>query len=162
MFSVGMSYQDIRAHVREMYHLNVSNGTLNSITDKLLPELKEWQQRSLETVYPIVWLDATHYKVKDNGRVVSKAVYTLLGLYLSESEGANYWLSVLTDLHNRGVKDISIACIDRVVGFLEAISTIYPDTEIQLCIIHQIRNSVKYETQLNTLRLNTKRRLYQI
>lgn len=160
MFSVGMSYQDIRAHVQEMYALHVSNGTLNAITDKLLPELKEWQQRPLESVYPIVWLDAIHYKVKDNGRYVSKAVYTLLGLtiegkkellglYLSESEGANYWLSVLTDLHNRGVNDILIACVDGLVGFPEAIQSIYPNTEIQLCIIHQIRNSMKYVASKN-------------
>ena len=160
MFSIGMSYQDIRSHVQEMYDLNVSNGALNAITDKLIPELKEWQQRPLEAVYPVVWLDAIHYKVKDNGRVVSKAVYTLLGLnlegkkellglYLSESEGSNYWLSVLTDLHNRGVKDILIACIDGLVGFPEAISTIYPETEIQLCIIHQIRNSAKYVASKN-------------
>jgi len=160
MFSVGMSYQDIRSHIQEMYRLHMSNGTLNAITDKLLPELKAWQQRPLEAVYPIVWLDAIHYKVKDNGRFVSKAVYTLLGLtiegkkellglYLSESEGANYWLSVLTDLHNRGVNDILIACVDGLVGFPEAIQTIYPDTEIQLCVIHQIRNSMKYVASKN-------------
>lgn len=105
---------------------------------KLLPELKEWQSRSLDAVYPFIWLDAIHYKIKDNSRYVSKAVYTilglnvegkkeLLGLYLSESEGANYWLSVLTDLHNRGVKDILIACIDGLTGFPEAINTIYPE-----------------------------------
>ena len=160
MFSSGMSYQDIRDHIKDMYDMDLSNGTLNAITDKLIPELKEWQQRPLEAVYPVVWLDAIHYKVKDNGRYVNKAVYTLLGLtleghkellglYLSESEGANYWLSVLTDLHNRGVKDILIACIDGLIGFPEAIKTIYPETEVQLCIIHQIRNSMKYVASKN-------------
>ena len=160
MFSAGLSYQDIRMHIQDMYDMELSNGTLNAVTDKLIPELKEWQQRPLEKVYPVVWLDAIHFKVKDNGRFVSKAVYTLLGLtlegrkellglYLSESEGANYWLSVLTDLHNRGVEDILIACIDGLVGFPDAIKTIFPETEIQLCIIHQIRNSMKYVASKN-------------
>jgi len=155
MFSLGMSYRDIRGHVEDMYGIDVSEATITSITDRLIPELKEWQQRPLDTLYPFVWLDAIHYKVKDDGRYVSKAIYTilglniegkkeLLGLYLSESEGANYWLSVLTDLHNRGVQDILIACVDGLTGFPEAIATIYPDTEIQQCVIHQIRNSIKY------------------
>lgn len=160
MFALGMSYQNIRDHVQDMYGMNVSDGTLNTITDKLLPELKSWQERPLEAVYPIVWLDAIHYKVRDNGRYVNKAVYSilavnlegrkeLLGLYLSESEGARYWLSVLTDLHNRGVKDILIACVDGLSGFPEAIESIFPDTEVQLCVIHQIRNSLKYVASKN-------------
>ncbi|EEV22433.1 transposase, Mutator family, partial [Enhydrobacter aerosaccus SK60] len=117
--------------------------------------LKAWQSRPLDSVYPFVWLDAIHYKVKDEGRYVNKAVYTLLalntegrkeliGLYCSESEGANYWLSVLTDLHNRGVQDILIACVDGLKGFPEAIQAIFPNTEVQLCVIHQIRNSIRY------------------
>ena len=128
---------------------------LNAVTDKLLPELQAWRERELEAVYPIVWLDAIHYHIKENGRYVSKAVYTLLGLtiegkkellglYLSDQEGAHHWLSVLTDLQNRGVKDILIACVDGLKGFPEAISTIYPETEIQHCVIHQIRHSLKY------------------
>ena len=155
MFSLGMSYRDIRGHVEEMYGIDVSEATISSITDRLIPELKEWQQRPLDALYPFVWLDAIHYKIKEDGRYVSKAIYTilglniegkkeLLGLYLSESEGANYWLSVLTDLHNRGVEDILIACVDGLTGFPEAIATIYPDTEVQQCVIHQIRNSMKY------------------
>lgn len=155
MFSLGMSYRDLRGHVEDMYGIDVSEATITGITDRLIPELKEWQQRPLDTLYPFVWLDAIHYKVKDDGRYVSKAIYTilglsvegkkeLLGLYLSESEGANYWLSVLTDLHNRGVQDILIACVDGLTGFPEAIATIYPDTEVQQCVIHQIRNSIKY------------------
>ena len=160
MFAQGMSYQAIRDHVQEMYDINVPNGTLNAITDKLIPELKAWQERDLEPIYPIVWLDAIHYKIKDNGRFVMKAVYTilgvnlegkkeLLGIYLSDNEGAKHWLNVLTHLQNRGVKDILIACVDGLTGFPEAIETIYPKTEIQLCIVHQIRNSMKYVASKN-------------
>ncbi len=160
MFALGMSYNDMRQHVDEMYGLEVSQATISSITDRLIPEMKEWQQRPLDEVYSFVWLDAIHYKIKDNGRYVSKAVYSilglniegkkeLLGLYISESEGANYWLSILTDLHNRGVKDILIACVDGLTGFPEAIATIYPETEVQLCVIHQIRNSMKYVASKN-------------
>ena len=155
MFALGMSYRDIRGHVQDMYGLEVSEAVISGVTDRLIPELKSWQQRPLEAIYPIVWLDAIHYKVREDGRYVSKAVYTLLGLniegrkellglYLSESEGANYWLSVLTDLHNRGVEDILIACVDGLTGFPEAIASIYPDTEVQQCVIHQIRTSMKY------------------
>lgn len=160
LFALGNSYQDIRSHIVDMYDINVSNGTINAVTDKLLPELQAWRERDLETIYPIVWLDAIHYKVRENGRYVSKAVYTilglniegkkeLLGLYLSDQEGAHHWLSVLTDLNNRGVKDILIACVDGLKGFPEAIETIYPNTEIQHCIIHQIRNSMKYVASKN-------------
>ncbi|ASK67417.1 MULTISPECIES: IS256-like element ISSod5 family transposase [Shewanella] len=155
LFSLGTSYQDIRAHIEDMYGMSVSNGTVNAITDKLLPELQAWRERELEPLYPVIWLDAIHYKIKENGRFISKAVYTilalnvegkkeLLGLYLSDNEGAHHWLSVLTDLYNRGVKDILIACVDGLKGFPEAIETIYPQTEVQLCVIHQIRNSMKY------------------
>jgi len=160
LFSLGTSYQDIRMHIEDLYGIHVSNGTINAVTDKLLPELQAWRERPLEAVYPIVWLDAIHYKIKENGRFISKAVYTilglnidgkkeLLGLYLSESEGAHHWLSVLTDLHNRGVQDILIACVDGLKGFPEAIESIYPKTEVQHCIIHQIRNSMKYVASKN-------------
>ena len=160
LFALGNSYQDVRSHIAEMYDISLSNGTLNAVTDKLLPELQAWRERDLETIYPIVWLDAIHYKIKENGRYISKAIYTilgltvegkkeLLGLYLSDHEGAHHWLSVLTDLHNRGVKDILIACVDGLKGFPEAIESIYPNTEIQHCIIHQIRNSLKYVASKN-------------
>lgn len=160
LFALGTSYRDIRLHIEELYGIEVSEATISAVTEQLLPELKAWQSRSLDAVYPFIWLDAIHYKIKDNGRYVSKAVYTilglniegkkeLLGLYLSESEGANYWLSILTDLHNRGVKDILIASVDGLTGFPEAIATIYPDTEVQLCIVHQIRNSMKYVASKN-------------
>lgn len=144
LFALGTSYEDIRGHIEDLYGIHVSNGTLNAVTDKLLPELQALRERDLEAVYPIVWLDAIHYKIREAGRYISKAVYTilglniegkkeLLGLYLSDAEGAHYWLSVLTDLHNRGVKDILIACIDGLKGFPEAIESLYPNTEIQHC-----------------------------
>jgi transposase-like protein len=160
LFALGTSYQDIRSHIADIYGIALSVGAINAVTDKLLPELQAWRERELEAIYSIVWLDAIHYKIKENGRYVSKAIYTilglnidgkkeLLGLYLSDQEGAHHWLSVLTDLHNRGVKDILIACVDGLKGFPEAIETIYPETEIQHCIIHQIRNSLKYVASKN-------------
>lgn len=160
LFALGNSYQDIRTHIADIYGMSLSNGTINAVTDKLLPELQAWRERDLEAIYPIVWLDAIHYKIKENGRYVSKAIYTilgltiegkkeLLGLYLSDQEGAHHWLSVLTDLYNRGVKDILITCVDGLKGFPEAIESIYPNTEIQHCVIHQIRNSMKYVASKN-------------
>lgn len=155
LFALGNSYSDIRTHIADLYGMSLSNGTINAVTDKLLPELQAWRERDLAPIYPIVWLDAIHYKVRENGRYVSKAIYTilaldiegrkeLLGLYLSDQEGAHHWLSVMTDLYNRGVQDILIACVDGLKGFPEAIDSIYPNTEIQHCIIHQIRHSMKY------------------
>ncbi len=160
LFSHGMSYRDMQYHIQDLYGIEVSTGALTAITDQLLPELKEWQERPLESVYPIIWMDAVHYKIKEDGRYIGKAIYTLLGLtmegkkellglYLSENEGANYWLSVLTDIQNRGVSDILIACVDGLTGFPEAIASLYPQTEVQLCIIHQIRNSMKYVASKN-------------
>lgn len=160
LFGLGMSYADIASHVAELYGLEISHALISSVTDKLIPELKQWQQRPLDSHYPFVWLDAIHYKVKQDGRYDSKAVYTvlglnmagkkeILGLYLSESEGANFWLSVLTDLRNRGLEDILIASVDGLTGFPEAINSIYPNTEVQLCVIHQIRNSMKYVASKN-------------
>jgi transposase-like protein len=160
LFALGTSYQDIRSHIADLYGISVSNGTINTVTDRLIPELQAWRERDLEAIYPILWLDAIHYKIKENGRYISKAVYTilglniegkkeLLGLYLSDQEGAHHWLSVLTDLHNRGVEEILIACVDGLKGFPEAIETIYPNTEVQHCVIHQIRNSIKYVASKN-------------
>ena len=160
LFSHGMSYRDIQYHLQDLYGVEISTGAMTAITDALVPALNEWRQRPLDKLYPIVWLDAVHYKVKDDGRYVGKAIYTLLGLtleghkeilgiYLSDNEGASHWLSVLTDLQNRGVEDILIACIDGLTGFPEAIASIYPKTEVQLCIIHQIRNSMKYVASKN-------------
>lgn len=155
LYGKGLSYTDICEHLEELYGLTVSPATLTAITDRVLEDVKQWQNRTLESVYPLVWLDAIHYKVRENGAILTKAVYCviglnrdgvkdLLGLYIGQQESARFWLSVLTDLQNRGVKDICIACIDNLKGFAEAIESIFPYTEVQLCIIHQIRNSTKY------------------
>ena len=155
MYSLGLSYADISKHIEDMYQIELSKGTINNITDKIITKVKEWQNRPLEPIYTFVWLDAIHYKIKDGGKYETKAVYTILGmdkdgkkdvlgLYIGESEGANFWLGVLTKLQNRGVKDILIASVDGLNGFPEAIKTIFPKTEVQLCIVHQIRNSLRY------------------
>jgi len=160
LYGLGMSYRDISSHVEEIYGIEISKSSITAITDKILPKIKEWQNRPLDEIYPIIFLDAMHFKCTEGGTVISKAFYTVLGinqegkkdvlgLYLSESEGANFWLSVLTDLQNRGVKDILISCIDGLKGFPEAINSIFPKTEIQLCVIHQIRNSLKYIASKN-------------
>jgi len=157
LYGRGMSYSDICKHLEELYGLTVSPATLSTITDSIIEEVKTWQNRPLESVYPFVWLDAIHYKVKEDGAIKTKAVYCLLGvnregikdllgLYISENEGARFWLNVLADIQNRGVKDILIACIDNLKGFAEAIETIFPKTEVQLCVVHQIRNSTRYVT----------------
>ena len=155
MYAKGMSYGDIQDHLEDLYGLEMSKGKLSAITDLVKPELDAWRQRELESVYPIVWMDCIHYKIREDGRTVSRAIYCilgidcqgnkdLLGLYTSENEGAKFWLQVLTDLKNRGVEDILIACIDNLTGFVQAIGSIFPKTEVQLCIVHQIRNSLKY------------------
>ena len=155
MYALGMSYRDISSHLEDIYQVAISTATISTITDKIIVKVKEWQARPLESLYPFVWLDAIHYKVKDGGKYISKAVYTILGvrldgkkeilgLYLSENEGANFWLSVLTDLQARGIEDILIASVDGLKGFPEAINAIYPQTEVQLCVVHQIRNSIRY------------------
>lgn len=155
MYGLGMSYRDISKHVQDMYGMALSPSVLKDITDRILPKVTAWRNRSLDEVYPIVWLDAMHFKVHDDHRVVKKAVYNImavnctghkeiLGVYVSETEGANFWLQVLTDLHERGVKDLLIVCTDNLKGFSEAIATIYPDAEIQKCIVHQIRNTLRY------------------
>ncbi|MDR3694299.1 IS256 family transposase [Mucilaginibacter sp.] len=155
MYGIGMSLRDISNHIKEMYDMDISHDTLSSITERVMPLIKEWQSRPLDELYCIVWMDAIHYKVKEQGKAKSRAVYNilginkegykdLLGVYVSENEGANFWLSVLTDLNNRGIKDILIACIDNLTGFEQAITSIFTKTEVQSCIVHQIRNSLKY------------------
>jgi len=155
MYGLGMSFRDISSHIKDMYDTDISASTLSSITDKVIPLVKEWQARPLDSLYCMVWLDAMHYKVKEDGRVTTRCVYNILGIttegrkevlgmYISESEGANFWLSVLTDLQNRGVEDMLIASIDNLKGFAEAIATVFPKTDIQSCVVHQIRNSLKY------------------
>ncbi|RDI39073.1 IS256 family transposase [Aquicella lusitana] len=155
LYAISMSYESITEHLQEMYGLEISPAKISQITDKLLPVITEWRSRPLDAVYPIVFLDAMHFKVREEGKVVSKAIYSILGInkdgrkeiigiYLSESEGARFWLGVLNDLRTRGVDDILIASIDGLKGFPEAIAEVYPRAEIQLCVVHQIRNSLKY------------------
>ena len=160
MYGLGMSLRDISAHIEDMYDTKVSHTVIGEITERIVPKVKEWQSRPLEALYCIVWLDCMHYKVKVDGKVESRALYNILGInkegkkeiigmYISESEGAKFWLSVLTNLQNRGLKDILIACIDNLNGFSEAIASIFPKAEIQSCIVHQIRNSLKYVASKN-------------
>ena len=155
MYGHGMSFRDMSSHLKDIYDMDISHDTLSGITDRVIPRVKEWQSRPLDPLWCIVWLDAMHYKVREDGRTVSKAVYNILGInreghkevlgaYVSESEGANFWLGVLTDLQQRGVRDVLIACIDNLTGFSEAIVSIFPGAEVQSCIVHQIRNSLKY------------------
>jgi transposase-like protein len=155
MYAKGMTTRDIQSHVQEFYGLDVSASLISQITDKIIDLAKQWHNRPLENIYPIVFFDAIHYKVTNDGKVTNKAAYTclslnidgrkdLLGLWVSEAEGANFWLSVLTELKNRGVEKILIACVDGLKGFPEAINTVFPKTEIQQCIIHLIRNTLKY------------------
>lgn len=155
LFALGNSYSQIADHIEDMYGVHFSKPAITAITDKLIPKLEEWKKRPLDSIYPFVYLDAIHYKVRDEGHYVSKAFYTvlgvnlegkkeILGLYLNESEGAKFWLQVLTDLQNRGIQDILIASVDGLKGFPEAINAVFPNTEVQLCIVHQIRNSLKY------------------
>lgn len=155
LYGYGTSYHDIRAHLRDMYGVEVSDGTINKITDRVIPAIREWQSRPLEEVYAIIWMDAIHFKIREDGKVITKAVYTvlgvnlkgykeILGLYVGDNESARFWLQVLTDLSERGIKDILIASIDNLKGFGDAIENIFPNTDVQLCIVHQIRNTLKY------------------
>jgi putative transposase len=155
LYGLGMSYSDIQLHLNQMYGITVSDGTINAITDRIIPAIREWQSRPLERLYAIVWMDAIHFKIREDGKVITKAVYSILGvnmkgqkevlgLYLGHNESAAFWLQVLSDLSQRGVEDILIASIDNLRGFADAIENIFPKTEVQLCIIHQVRNSIKY------------------
>ena len=155
MYAKGMSTRDIEDQMRNIYGIDISPGMVSKITDKILPQVAEWQSRPLDRIYPIVFLDAIHFKVRKDNRIVNKAAYSvlginmdgqkdILGIWIGENESASFWLGVCNDLKNRGVEDIFIACKDGLSGFSEAISTVFPQTEIQLCVIHQIRNSMKY------------------
>jgi len=156
MYAKGMTTKDISEHLSDLYlGADVSASFISQVTDKILPLAKEWQSRQLDRVYPIVFFDAIHYKVRHEGKVVSKAVYValainlegrreVLGFYVGHNESAKFWMQVFTDIQNRGVQDILITAVDGLKGLPEALKTIFPKTEIQLCIIHQIRNSLKY------------------
>ena len=155
MYAKGMTIGDIEAHIQDIYGLSVSATTVSRITDKILPVAKEWQQRPLESIYAVVFLDAIHYHVRSEGQIVKKAVYIaigldldgrkdVLGMWVGENESAKFWATVLNGLRNRGVEDIFIACTDNLTGFDTAIHAVFPETEIQNCMIHQLRNSSKY------------------
>ncbi len=155
LYSHGMTTREMQGHLQEIYQVEVSPALISKVTDAVLDEVRQWQNRPLEAVYPVVYLDAIHLKIRTSGRVTTRAVYLalginlegnkeLLGLWLGESEGAKFWLNILNELQNRGVKDILIAAVDGLKGFPEAIESIYPKTEIQLCIVHLIRNSLRY------------------
>jgi transposase-like protein len=155
LYSQGTSTRDIERTMQEMYGIEVDATGVSRITDKLMPVIRAWQDRPLESVYAMVMLDAIHYKVRDEGAVVKKAVYIaigtnldgqkdVLGLWIGASEGAKYWMGVLAGLKNRGVRDILIASMDGLTGFSEAVSAVFPKTDVQRCIIHQIRSSIKF------------------
>jgi len=155
MYAKGMTTKDIESHIQEFYGLDCSDSTISRVTDKILPVVKEWQSRPLEDLYPIVFMDAIHFHVRSDGRVIKKAVYIaigitlegrkeVLGMWIGENESAKFWLSVMNEIKNRGVQDILIICVDGLTGFSNAIEAVYPKAEIQQCIIHQIRNSTKF------------------
>src|ERR1700761_6214395 len=155
MYAKGMSVRDIQSHVLELYGTELSPTLISNITEKVMEEATEWQARPLQNTYAAVFFDAIHYKVKECGKVVSKASYTclgidlegrkdVLGIWIGEAEGAKFWLRVCTELQNRGVKDILIACIDGLKGLPDAIKAVFPEVGVQLCIVHMIRNSCKF------------------
>ena len=155
LYAKGMSTRDIQAEVEDLYGITLSPSMISKITDKVIATATEWQNRMLDEIYPIVYLDAMYFKVRSNGKIVNKAVYIclgytlegykdILGIWVDEAEGAKFWLSICNDLKNRGVKKILIACMDGLKGFPQAIKTVFPTVDIQTCIVHQIRNSIKY------------------
>jgi putative transposase len=155
MYAKGMSTRDIQAHYNDIYGVNLSPTLVSNITDRILPQVQQWQNRPLQQVYAVVFMDAIHYKVRQDNAIVSKAAYMVigidleghkdvLGMWVGENESAKFWLGVLSDLKSRGVKDILINCVDNLNGFSEAIAAVYPQTDVQKCIVHQIRNSLKH------------------
>jgi len=160
LYAKGLTTRDIKEHLEQLYGLEVSPTFISNITERLREYVIEWQSRALESLYAIVYFDAIFYKIREDSKVITKAAYTclgidqngqkeLLGIWVDQAEGANFWLSVLTDLKNRGVQDILIACVDGLKGFPDAIQTVFPQTEVQQCIIHQIRNSLRYIASKN-------------
>jgi putative transposase len=155
LYSRGLSTREIQQHLEEIYGVEVTAGLISSVTDEVIDEVKTWQNRQLDEVYPIMYLDAIQFKVRDNGHVKNKAIYLaigvtieglkeVLGLWIAQTEGAKFWLQVVTELKNRGVTDIFIACVDGLKGFPEAIESVFPQTEVQLCIVHLVRHSLNF------------------
>jgi putative transposase len=155
LYGLGMSYADIRKHLEELYGVDISQGQLTEITDRILPMIQQWQSRPLDRQYAVIWLDAMHFKSRENGQVQTNAVYSVLavtmegrkeviGIYIGAHESTTFWMQILSDLKQRGVEDILICCIDNLKGFADAVESMYPQTDVQLCIVHQMRNSFKY------------------
>lgn len=155
MYAKGMTTADIESHIREIYGIDVSDSTISRVTDKILPVVKEWQSRPLESIYAVVFMDAIHFHVRSEGQIIKKAVYIaiginmdgikeVLGMWVGENESAKFWLSIMNGMRNRGLEDILIACVDGLTGFTSAIEAVFPKTEIQQCIIHQIRNTTRF------------------
>ena len=155
LYSRGLSTREIQQHLEEIYGVEVTAGLISSVTDEVIEEVRRWQNRQLDAVYPIMYLDAIQFKVRDSGHVRNKAIYLaigvtmegfkeVLGLWIAQTEGAKFWLQVVTELKNRGVTDIFIACVDGLKGFPEAIESVFPQTEVQLCIVHLVRHSLNY------------------
>ena len=155
LYSCGMSQRDIADQIKNLYDVDISDGLVSKIVEKITPEIAAWQNRPLESVYPFIFMDAIHYKVKENHQYITKAAYIVLGIqldghkdilgvWIGEHESAKFWLSVMNDLRNRGIKDVYVFCVDGLTGFREAINAAFPHSQIQRCIIHQIRSSTKY------------------
>lgn len=164
LYAKGVSVRDIQAHLNQLYGIDVSPTLISNVTNRIMPLIKEWQSRPLQKNYAAAFLDAIHYKVKQEGHIVNKAVYMVigidldgnkdvLGMYIGEHETAKFWLTVLNELKNRGIEDILICCVDNLTGFTEAISACFPKTEIQKCVVHQIRNSIRYVSYKDTKKL---------
>jgi len=155
LYARGMTTREIQQHLEEIYHVEVSPALISNVTEEVIDEVRAWQNRQLDEVYPIIYLDAIQFKIRDGGHIKNKAVYLaiginlkgfkeVLGLWIAQTEGAKFWLQVVTELKNRGVRDIFIACVDGLKGFPEAIETVFPKTEVQLCIVHLVRHSLNY------------------
>ncbi len=155
LYARGMTTRDIQAQLQQLYGVEVSPTLISNVTEAVMDEVRQWQMRPLESVYPIVYVDCLVVNVRENQRVINKALYLvlavnlegqkeLLGMWLAQTEGAKFWFSVLTELQNRGIKDIFIACVDGLTGLPEAIETVYPQTRVQLCMVHLVRNSLRY------------------
>jgi putative transposase len=155
MYARGMTTRDIQAHLQDIYGVEVSPDLISNVTDSVINEVKEWQNRPLEEIYPVMYLDATIVKVRSEGRVINKSAYLavgitleglkdVLGIWLEQTEGAKFWMKVMTELKNRGIKDIYIACVDGLKGFPDAIEALFPKTEVQLCVVHMVRNSLRF------------------
>jgi putative transposase len=173
LYARGLTVREIQSHLQELYGTEISSSLISSVTDAVMDEVKAWQSRPLDPIYPVVYLDCIHVKVRDNGSVRVKAVYLaiginlngekeVLGLWISQTEGAKFWLQVVTELKNRGVDDIFIACVDGLKGFPEAIETVYPHATVQLCIVHLVRNSLNYVSwKMRKQVANDLKRIYQ-